>query len=175
MHLSWTMCGSHICAVYSASWHRAPMQTPSAHLAVQSSSRQTPFVAVTGAAYGNHSLRATRIRRIEGTDDMKGYARTTYIRARSCLVNSGLNPIAAICFGVKRECVRLQHEMVWYENECLYLPCDMLWYENVCLHVPYDMLWCARYMFTCTIQYALVCNMNVCMYHMICFGMWYEC
>ena len=68
----------------------------------------------------------------------------------------------------ERECVRVQHDMLWYENECSYSSRDMLWYENVCSHVPYDMLWCARCMFTYTVQYALVCNMNVCMYHMIC-------
>ena len=73
--------------VHSASRRRAPMQTPSAHLGLQSSSRQSPFVAVTDAVCGTHSLRVTRFRRIEETDDMKRYARTTYIRARSCLVN----------------------------------------------------------------------------------------
>ena len=90
------------------------MQTPSAHRGMQSSSRQSPFVAVTDAVSGTHSLRATRFRRFEEMDDMKRYARTTYIRARSCLVNSGLDPIAAIRFGVKRECVRVQHDMICY-------------------------------------------------------------
>ena len=132
-------------------------------------------MAVTDAVCGTHSLRATRPRRIEETDDMRRYARATYIRALSCLVNSGLEPIAAIRFGVKRECVRVQHDMLWYETERSYSPRHMLWYENVCSHVPYDMVWCARCMLACTVQYALVCNMSVCMYHMICFGVQNEC
>ena len=112
--------------VQSASRRRAPMQTPSAHLAVQSSSRQNPFVAVTDVFCGTHSPRVTRLECFERTDDMKHYARATYIRARSCLVNSELNLIAEIRSGVKCECVRVQCDMLWCENECSYVLCDML-------------------------------------------------
>ena len=132
------------------------MQTPSAHLAVQSSSRQNPFVAVTDVFCGTHSPRVTRLECFERTDDMKHYARATYIRARSCLVNSELDLIAEIRSGVKCECVRVQCDMLWCENECSYVLCDMLWYEKC--------------MFACTIWYALVRNIYVCMRCAICFG-----
>ena len=144
-------------AVYSASWRRAPMQTPSAHRGMQSSSRQSPFVAVTDAVCGTHKVRATRLRRIEETDDMKHYARTTYIRARLCLVNSGLDPIAAIrfgmnvntcacnmiCYGMKMN-VRTHHVICFgmkmyvrvYHTICFGM-------QDVCSHALYNMLWCA--------------------------------
>ena len=87
---------------------------------------------------------------------MARYAQGTYIRVRSCLVNSELNPIVVIRFGVKCECVRVQHDISWYENECSYIPCHMLCCENICLHVPHDMLLCAECMLSCMIQYDLV-------------------
>ena len=59
-----------------------------------------------------------------------------------------------ICYGLKMN-VRMYYAKYF----------DM---KNVCLHVPYDMLWCAKYMFACAVQYAMVCKMNVCMYHMTC-------
>ena len=175
LHVTKATCGSHICVAYLALWRRAPIQTTSAHRAVQNSSRQSPFVDVTVALCGTHSLRATRLKRIERTDNMERYARVTYIRVRSCLVNSELDSIVVIRFGVRCECVRVQCDMLWCENECSYLPCNMLWRQNECSHVPYNMLWCAKCMFTCNIHYALVWKMNVCMYHVICFGVQNEC
>ena len=163
------------------------MQAPSAHAAVQSSSRQNPFVAVTDVFCGTHSPRATRLEFIEWTDAMKHYARATYIRARSCLVNSELDLIAEIRSGVKLECVHVQCDMFWCENKCLYVLCDMLWYEKCmfaciiwyalvcniyvrvrcaicfgvqdeCVHVSYDMPWCAKWMFTCSKLCLLCCH-----------------
>ena len=37
------------------------------------------------------------------------------------------------------------------------------------------MLWCAKWMFVCTMKYALVCKMSVCMLYKICFGVQNEC
>ena len=120
---------------------------------VQSSPRQSPFMAATEAVCGIHSLRSTRLKLGEGTDDRKRYARVTYIRARSSHVNSELDHIVMIRVGVKYECLRVQRDMLWCENECSYLPCDMPWCENECSHVP--------------TRYALVCKMYVCICYMI--------
>ena len=137
------------------------MQTPCAHLEVQSSSWQNPFLAATDAFGGTRSLRALRFEQIEGTDDMKRYARATYISARSCLVNSALDLFVEIRFGVKCECVLVQRDMLWSENECSYVLCEILWYE--------------KRMFACTIWYALVCKINVRMRCAICYGVQDEC
>ena len=75
------------CAVYSASRRRAPTRTPSVRLAVQSSFQQIPCVAATEAVCGTHSLRATRLKLIESTNEMKPYARVTFLKARSSVVN----------------------------------------------------------------------------------------
>ena len=101
-------------------------------------------MAVTEAVCGIHSLRAARIKLTGRTDNMKHYAQVAYIRARSCLVNSELDPIVVIRFGVKCECLRVQRVMQWCENECSYVPCDILWCEIECSHVSYNMLWCAK-------------------------------
>ena len=113
-------------------------------------------MAVTEAVCGTHSLRVTRLKPGERTHDTKRYARVTYIRARSRLVNSELDPIVMIRIGVIYECLRVQRDMLWCENERLYVPCDMPWCENECLHVP--------------TQYALVCKMYVCIGYTIRFG-----
>ena len=83
-------------------------------------------MAVTDAFCGTHSMHVTRLKRIEGADDMKRYARATYDRARSRLLNSELNLIVEIRFGVKCECVRVQRDMLWSENECSYVLCEIL-------------------------------------------------
>ena len=113
----------------------------------QSSPRQSPFMAVTEAVCGIHSLRVTRIKLGERADDTKRYARMTYIGARSRPVNSELDPFAMIRGGMKYECLRTQRDMLWCENELSYVPCDIPWCENECSHVP--------------TRYALVCKMYV--------------
>ena len=65
--------------VYSASWCCAPTWTPSVHLAVQSSFQQILRVAETKAVCGTHWMCFTRIRCIERTENMKPYARVTYL------------------------------------------------------------------------------------------------
>ena len=96
----------------------------------------------------------------------------------SSLVNSGLDPIAAIRFGVKRECLRVQHGMLCMKVDvrthhviCFGMKMDvriyhMIWFgvQDVCSHAQYNILWCARWMFACTKWYALVCEMSVYMY-----------
>ena len=103
----------------------SPLQVPQCGpqvciLQCESSYRQIPCVAVTKAACGTHSPRATRLKLIEITDDMKPYAQVTYIKARSCLVNW----CAILMF---RAC-----NAIWFgvQNECSYLPCDVPWYEK---------------------------------------------
>ena len=74
---------------------------------------------------------------------MKYYVQVTNVSARLCHVNSELDSTLIVYFGL--------------QNEFLFV----LW----------NMLWCAKCMFVCTMKYALVCKMNVCLYYEICFGM----
>ena len=114
-------------------------------------------MAVTEAVCSTHSLRVTRLNLAETTDDTKHYARVTYIRACSRLVNFKLDPIVMIHIGMKYEFLRAQHDILWCENEflCMYHVICLGVKMNVCMYL-HDMLWCAKCMFTYAIQYDLV-------------------
>ena len=165
------------------------MQTPSVHLAVQSSLCQSPFVAVRLAVCGINSLCVMCLILGERVVSTKRYTWVTYIRACSCLVNSEHNPNVVIHYGVKYKCLRVQCDMLWCENECSYepcdmpwcenersyVPCDMPWCENECSHMLYDMIWCDKWMFACSTQNALVWKWMFACTHMICSGVQNVC
>ena len=117
MHFQSALCGSHILCVVLGIMTSRTNADPKCASRVQSSSRQSPFIAVSEVVCGIHSLRVRRLKFIERTDDTKRYARVTHIRSRSRLVNSELDPIAMIRVGVKCECLRVQRDMLWCENE----------------------------------------------------------
>ena len=105
------------------------------------------------------------------------------------LVNSELNPIVVICFGLNVKacacnmiCNGLKMNVHTYHVIC----CGMKMYsrmyrmicfgvQNVCSHALYDILWCEKWMFACTTWYALVCKMYVCMYYVVCLGIQNVC
>ena len=95
---------------YFACWSRAPMYTPSAYLAVRSSSRLIPLVVVTEAVRGTQSMRVMRPKLTEWTDNLNRYLaailRAMYFR------------IMMSCTSVESKCVSCRATLGLADSIC---------------------------------------------------------
>ena len=81
-------CGSQILfSLLSIMTWRSNAKSKCVCLVVRRSFQQIPFMAAKEAVRGTHGLRVTRFKLLERMDNMKTYARVTYLKPRSCLVN----------------------------------------------------------------------------------------